>query len=46
MRSKLGIPLSSQATASPSTTQDRDRRRAMAATISGKRAVKSLPGRL
>src|SRR5260370_40515905 len=45
MRSKLGIPSSSQATASPSMMQERERNRARASTISGKRCVMSLPGR-
>jgi hypothetical protein len=39
-------PLSSQATASPSMMQERERRRANVSTISGKRRVRSLPGRL
>src|SRR5262249_43805847 len=46
MRSKLGIPSSSQATASPSMMQERERKRAKASTIKGKRDVRSLPGRL
>jgi hypothetical protein len=45
-RSNEAIPLSSQATASPSMMQERERRRASASTISGKRWVRSLPGRL
>ena len=36
-RSNEGIPLSSQATASPSMMQERERRRASVSTISGKR---------
>ncbi len=43
MRLKLGNPLSSQATASPSMMQEFDRRCANASTI---RQVRSLPGRL
>src|SRR5262249_27781317 len=39
-------PLSSQATASPSMMQERERRRANVSTMSGKRRVRSLPGRL
>ena len=35
-----------QATASPSIMQERERRHANVSTISGKRRVKSLPGRL
>src|SRR5215831_15566981 len=46
MRSKEATPLSSQATASPSMMQERERRRANVSTISGKRWVRSLPGRL
>jgi hypothetical protein len=42
--SKLAIPSSPQAMASPSIMQDRERSRARAATIRGKRAVRSLPG--
>jgi hypothetical protein len=38
MRSNEATPLSSQATASPSIMQERERRRASASTISGKRA--------
>jgi hypothetical protein len=43
---KLGIPLSSQATVSPSMMQERERNRAKDSTINGKRYVRSLPGRL
>src|SRR5262245_6489457 len=43
MRSKLGTPLSSQHTASPSMMQEREHRRSNGSTISGKRPVKSLP---
>jgi len=39
-------PLSSQATASPSMIQERERSRANVSTIRGKRWVRSLPGRL
>src|SRR6266699_1399578 len=46
MRSNEATPLSSQATASPSIMQERERRRESASTISGKRWVRSLPGRL
>jgi hypothetical protein len=46
MWSKLGTPSSPQHTASPSMMQERERRRARASTISGKRLVKSFPGRL
>src|SRR5262245_48298037 len=46
MRSNDAIPLSLQATASPSMMQERERSRESASTISGKRRVKSLPGRL
>jgi hypothetical protein len=46
MRSKLAMPSSPQATASPSMTQERARSRASASTISGKRLVRSFPGRL
>src|SRR6266404_2730842 len=46
MRSNEATPSSSQATASPSMMQERERRRASASTISGKRRVRSLPGRL
>jgi hypothetical protein len=46
MWSKVGIPLPSHATASPSMMQDLDGNRASALTISGKRYVGSLPGRL
>jgi hypothetical protein len=46
MRSNEATPLSSQATASPSMMQERERKRASASTISGKRWVRSLPGRL
>src|SRR5262249_57427538 len=45
MRSNDATPLSSQATASPSMMQERERKRANVSTISGKRRVKSLPGR-
>ena len=45
-RSKFDIPLSSQATASPSGINERERRPPNAATISGKRAVRSFPARL
>src|SRR5262249_52715152 len=45
-RSNEATPLSSQATASPSMMQERERRRANVSTISGKRRVRSLPGRL
>ena len=38
--------MSSQATASPSMMHERARKRANVSTISGKRWVKSLPGRL
>jgi hypothetical protein len=41
-----GNAVSSQATASPSMIQERERRRANVSTINGKRRVKSLPGRL
>jgi hypothetical protein len=41
-----GNALSSQATASPSIMQERERRRVNVSTISGKRRVRSLPGRL
>jgi hypothetical protein len=41
----LVSPLSSQATASPSMMQERERRRANVSTISGKRWVRSLPAR-
>jgi tripartite-type tricarboxylate transporter receptor subunit TctC len=44
--SKQAIPSSPHATASPSTMQDPARSRARASTIRGKRAVRSLPGRL
>ena len=40
---ELGMPRSSQATASPSMMQERERSRARASTIIGKRSVKSLP---
>jgi hypothetical protein len=43
---EVAIPRSSQDTASPSMMQDRDRSRDSASTISGKRWVRSLPGRL
>src|SRR5262249_21785526 len=45
MRSNDATPLSSQATASPSMMQERERKRANVSTIR-KRRVKSLPGRL
>ena len=41
-----GNAVSPQATSSPSMMQERERRRANVSTISGKRRVKSLPGRL
>jgi len=44
-RSNEATPLSSQATASPSMMQERERRRPNVSTISGKRRVKSLPVR-
>jgi hypothetical protein len=44
MRSNEATPLSSRATASPSMMQERERRRASASTISGKRRVRSLLG--
>jgi hypothetical protein len=37
------MPLSSQATASPSMMHERERRRASTSTISGKRPVRALP---
>src|SRR6516162_2832708 len=40
------MPSSPHATASPSMMQDRERSLASASTMSGKRSVKSLPGRL
>src|SRR3974390_1069397 len=46
MRSNDAIPFSPHATASPSTMQERGRSLASASTISGKRSVRSLPGRL
>src|SRR5215467_10268769 len=42
MRSNEATPLSSQATASPSIMQERERKRANVSTISGKRRVRSL----
>jgi hypothetical protein len=46
MRSNEATPLSSQAAASPSMMHERERRRANVSTISEKRRVRSLPGRL
>ena len=43
MRLNEATPLSSQATASPSMMQERERKRANVSTISGKRWVRSLP---
>jgi hypothetical protein len=43
---KDATPLSSHATASPSMMQERERRRASVSMISGKRRLRSLPGRL
>jgi hypothetical protein len=45
-KSNEAMPLSSQATASPSIMQERERKRASVSTISGKRRVRSFPGRL
>jgi hypothetical protein len=46
MRSNSAIPSSPQTTASPSMIQDLERNRTRASMIRGKRAVRSLPGRL
>src|SRR5262245_60062724 len=45
-RSNEAMPLSSHTTASPSMMHDRERKPLSASTISGKRSVRSLPGRL
>ena len=46
LRSNAAMPRSSHAAASPSIMQDRDRSPARDSTISEKRSVRSLPGRL
>src|ERR1700730_5167367 len=46
IRSKLAMPSSPHDTASPSIMQDRERSPPSASTMSGKRYVRSLPGRL
>jgi len=46
IRSNNAMPSSPQATASPSMMHERERRHASPSTISGKRFVRSLPGRL